>query len=176
MSYTLKIVSRRLDSTGYPAKQVWFPGVTMISRIAERPLQDVMDGCWQLYGQIEMDFVTPSIGESVLADRVKVGQLITRGSGSEASAWRVAGTEHPDPDTVRFNLISVEGDAGQFNDYARDSYVTLWNDDMGMIKFNASATLLWVNVGDQAMHMIVERAFLLGPTGGTVDRITGSGY
>ena len=46
-----------------------------------------------------------------------------------------------------------------------------------MTEFDPNVTLLWVTFDDgSSQYMIVENAYLLGPTGGTVDRIHGSSY
>jgi hypothetical protein len=176
MSFTLKIASRALDATGQPRIQAWWPGVEMIVRNDVRRLHEVLAGCWEQYGIIEADYASPGIPQSVLVTELQPGQLVARGN-EYPEPWRVvhiypAAASKVPGGVVAVDYESLDGQIGEVNEYTAESYVQLWNDRMDMIRFDPLCTLLWVQFTDgTARHMCVENAWLLGPTGGTVDRL-----
>lgn len=176
MSYTLKIVSRMLDQVGQPRTQVWFPGVKMVSRVAQVSLQEMLGGAWQAYGQTDYDFVTPGIGQSWAAADVRQGMKIDRNDG----CWTVTNVERTESANsgmqVTVDFESPGGQAGERQIYDGTDYLREWLPAAEIIQFNPAVTLLWVTLPEVSVHMIVEQAFLLGPDGGTIDRITGPGY
>lgn len=177
MSYTLKIVSRMLDQVGQPQTQVWFPGVRMVSRVAQLPLQEMLGGAWQAYGQTDYDFVTPSIGTSWRADQVHVGARVLR----RGKQWVVTGSvaavnTNTSSNQMLIDFESPSGELGENELYDFDEYLQEWVPAQEIIQFNPPVTLLWVTLPEVSVHMIAEQAFLLGPDGGTIDRITGPGY
>lgn len=176
MSYTLKIVSRMLDQVGQPQKQVWFPGVTMVSRIAQTSYKEMRDGAWAAYGQTDFDFVTPGIGQSWAAADVRKGMKIYRNEG----CWTVTNVERTESAKngmqVTVDFESPGGQAGEREVYDGTDYLREYQPAAEIERFNPPVTLLWVTLPQVSVHMIAEQAFLLGPDGGTIDRITGPGY
>lgn len=185
MSFTLKVVSRDLDTLGVPRQQVWWPDVRMVSRIETRLLEEVMAGCWADYGRIDADYVSFSPGPIYQAKDVLTGMVI----GLWPTHAAHANDESPVPWRVRSvaklptGIVSIQFEAltmtehheveVQSHEYEPDVYLPCWNPRQERLKSNPSVTLLWVTFHDNALHMIVEQAYLLGPSGGTVDRIHG---
>lgn len=82
--------------------------------------------------------------------------------GHRVFARRVAGVGTPDPITCEVPIDSADWCYGDYTDYARNAPA------------GTDVALIYAVFGeDRADHcyMLVERAWLLGPHGGTIDRI-----
>lgn len=172
MSYTLKVLSRMIDEWGLPRTQVWWPGVRMVSRVACRPLDEVEAGCWADYGAINIDYVRPNPPMMHQARAVRPGMIIRRDIDGRAEPWRVRSiTSSSGIVTLNVDSVTAGGDIGESVPYDQEVYVELWNQSSEIRQFNPNVTLLWVTLEVDSVYMLVEQAYLLGPDGGTIDRL-----
>lgn len=167
--FTLKLVSYADGPDGHPMSQVWVPGVKLVTRIGSTTAF-LYRKEWALYS-IDHDYVVSTKDRFTAPQHLEVGQIVDY--DDNPMRVRLVHGQAPDADKYMIDLESIDGQTGIVRGYDPNAMVRLLGNDLSEALINMSLTvsLLWVVYDDHGVHMAVERAYLLGPNGGTVDRI-----